>query len=128
MRVDSTPSFSGSNTRPSQCISKSALTLKLPDGSTVNPGDGDCVQDAAVSKAGYAQLCTLKSHKLSDGSVSVHVIYEDIAGLCSMNFGYKGVSYSTATHGSDITSSCRVQGGGFHPFSSSTTDICYFNA
>lgn len=108
-------------------ISKSSLEVHLSDGSVMNPADGDCVQDSDAGVASYLQICTMKNPILENGQIVLHVFYEDIAGECSMNFGYRGESYSVNNQEGDTTSKCGWSDGGFEPFGSSLTDVCYFN-
>lgn len=103
------------------------MSLHLPDGTVLTGSDATCQQDSAVGVSSLLQLCSWRNDQLDGGGLLVHVSYSDIGGECSMNFGYRGVSYSVDNARGPTTSKCGWSSGGFMPFSSSLSDVCYFD-
>lgn len=84
------------------------------------------MQDSALGVASQLQYCTMHSDKFDAGYLAVHVHYTDIGGDCSLSFNYKSEQYD-ASSVDGCSSKCGYDDGGFEPFHSSLSTVCYFN-
>ncbi|KAF2161614.1 hypothetical protein M409DRAFT_28008 [Zasmidium cellare ATCC 36951] len=94
-----------------------------------NVTDVNCQPDPKNTKDGNLAYCVYSDSKFDDGSVSIHYTFDAIGGECAIDFGYKGVSYSTGGSGAGAqTDSCATQGCGVEPFSCDMHAKCYFDS
>lgn len=100
---------------PNNYSHSSSLELLVPDGSSrlaeeCHAPDGT----PAISE------CIFKDDALDAGSLTVHVYSNP--GNCHLDFGYKGESFTAKSD------KCGHENGGFEPFASDKTAVCYFDA
>ncbi|OJJ07295.1 hypothetical protein ASPVEDRAFT_155168 [Aspergillus versicolor CBS 583.65] len=105
----------GPHGEPNNYSHSSSLELLVPDGSSLlaeecHAPDGK----PAVNE------CTFKNDVLDAGSLTVHVWSDP--GNCHLDFGYKGESFTAKSD------KCGHENGGFEPFASDKTAVCYFDA
>ncbi|KAK4504266.1 hypothetical protein PRZ48_005182 [Zasmidium cellare] len=90
--------------------------------------DVNCQRDPKNTDNANLAYCVFSDSRLDGGSVSIHFDFTPAGGECSMDFGYKGTSYSTGGNGEpDTTPSCATSKCGVTPFSCDVSAKCYFN-